>query len=177
MSLNSSDEPKGPLGYSQGDKSEITSPDEDKSKARQALDKLLLDQRQQREEIDSVKVGMQQLMGKIEEVIQITNKQTIALGGGKELPTENQGNMTNLMGLKEIMDSKLGDKLIDRIFPEQTAAPSFIDSNYINEHLKKSVMGNFEVGEALIDSLKSNIVKKAITKSVSEIVSDSHEPE
>jgi len=175
MSHTPNDEPKGPFGYSKGHKSAITSPNEDKSQARQALDKLVLDQRQQREEIDSVKLGLQQLMDKTEQLIQMVNKQTVALGGGKEITTEGETKMTNLMGLKDILDSKLGEKLIDRIFPEQTAAPSFIDSNYVNEHLKKSIMGNFEVGEALIDTLKTKIVGKAITKSVSEIVS--HEPE
>ena len=177
MSQSPNDEPKGPLGYSQAHKSTINSPDEEKSAANIALEKLIQDQRQQREEIDSVKVGMQQLIEKIEQIIQAVNNQTVALGGGKEIPTDKQGNMSNLMGLKELLDSKLGEKLIDRVFPEQTAAPSFIDASYINEHLKKSVMGNFEVGEALIDSLKDKIVKKAITKSVSQIVTDSHEPE
>ena len=175
MCLTPNDEPKGPLGFSQAHKSDITSPDDDKSQAKQALEKLVQDQRQQREEIDSVKVGQQQLMTKMEEIIQTVNNQTVALGGGKEITTEGQTKMSNLMGLKDILDSKLGEKLIDRIFPEQTTAPSFIDTNYVNDHLRKSIMGNFEVGEALIDSLKTKIVNKAITKSVSEIVS--HEPE
>ena len=175
MSLNSNNEGKGPLGYSKADKSEITSPLEDKSQAQQALDRLVGDVSQLREENDSMKLAYQQLLNKMEEIIQTVNNQTVALGGSKEIATENQTNVSGLGGIKDIMDSKLGEKIIDRLFPEQSVTPNIIDQDYINAKVKKSIMGNFEVGEALIESLKSKIISKAITKSVSQIVS--HEPE
>lgn len=50
-----------------------------------------------------------------------------------------------------------------------------IDPDYINKKVKNSIMGNFELGEALIDSLKSKVINKALTKTVSQII-DQDEP-
>ena len=50
-----------------------------------------------------------------------------------------------------------------------------IDPEYINTKVKNSIMGNFELGEALIDSLKSKVINKALTKTVSQII-DNDEP-
>jgi len=58
---------------------------------------------------------------------------------------------------------------------EPQVAPSIIPQDYINEKIKNSVLGNFEVGEALIDNLKSKLISKAITKTVTDTML--HEPE
>ena len=56
-------------------------------------------------------------------------------------------------------------------------APSFIDPDYINEQVKASVMGNFEIGNALISNLKSKLINKAVTASVTDALKDNHAPQ
>ena len=164
---------KGPFGNSEAHTSEIKSTDNDKSEAKQLLFELAGNLRMHQEEIDSMKTAMQQLLGKMQEIIDVQNSTSKMLGGAQAEPQGQK--VQSMIMLKDILDSKLGEKLIDRIFPENQNQQSIIDPQIMNEHLKKSMMGNFEVGEALIDTLKNKIVGKAMTKAVSEIVS--HEPE
>ena len=126
---------------------------------------------QLREEQDAIKYTLKILLQKSDEVIQVLNKHDIALKSGTTA-----GEPSKLQDLEQI--GSLVDKfgpVLDRIFPKKETGSSLISQDYIDEHIKKSVMGNFEVGEALIDTLKNKIVGKAMTKAVSEIVT-THEP-
>jgi hypothetical protein len=166
---------KGPFGNSEAQNSEIKSVDNDKSEAKQLLFELAGNLRMHQEEIDSMKTGMVQLLGKMQEIIDVQNSTSKMLGGG-QAQTEPQGQkVQSMIMLKDILDSKLGEKLIERIFPENQVQQSIIDPQIMNDHLRKSLMGNFEVGEALIDTLKNKIVGKAMTKVVGDIIK--HEPE
>src|SRR5207253_3206041 len=62
------------------------------------------------------------------------------------------------------------EPVINRVWPINNPQQSIIDQDYINEKVKASVMGNFEVGEALIENLKTKIIGKAMGKVVTGIV-------
>lgn len=164
---------KGPFGYSDADKSEIKSVDNEKSEAVSQLNRLVQDQQQQREEIDSIKVGMEQLAGKMQEMLDVINKQSDILGGaqnevsinGTPQNTPPQPNVNNLIALKDILDSNLGTKLIERLFPSEHAAPALIDNSLIQDKMKKTFFDNLETGESINNFIK-NSLKKSVTKEV-----------
>ena len=149
-----------------------------KAKAREALEKLVSDVSNQREEIDKVNHNISYLAEELTKTNAAVNKQTelieqIITKGQIKVSSDNP-QMNNITALKELLDSKLGEKLIDRIFPAEPTGTGLLSAETINAHLQKSMLGNFELGEALVDQLKTKVIGKALTKTVSEIIS--HEP-
>ena len=149
-------------------------PDDSKARAKEALQKLLNDVTSQREEIDKLNQSIVYLVEKMKEIANVVDNQSALLKG--EVPkiatAPGSANISHLTTLKEILDSKIGEKLIDRLFPEPPTGGAFLPAEKINEHLQKSMLGNFELGEALIDQLKTKVIGKALTKTVSGIVSE-----
>lgn len=178
--MNQPSDKKGPLGYSQADKSEIKSVDEDKSEAQKFLLKLLGDQNQQREEIDSIKVGMEQITQKMQELIDTTNKQSQMITGDNST-TNQPTNQNSLIALKDILESPLGGKIIDRILPapQQTSLLG-IDNDYLAKELKEAFIDDLETGKYLRQGIKQSIKKNVVTKAIKGMLtSDSeitHEP-
>ena len=128
---------------------------------------------QLREDSDAIKETLKLLLQKQEEIIVIINKHDQVL---KTAPSSGENSQLDQLERLGSLVEKL-DPVLDRIWPKKTEGGSgIISQQYIDDHIKKSVMGNFEVGEALIDTLKNKIVGKAMTKAVSEIVTDTHEP-
>lgn len=65
------------------------------------------------------------------------------------------------------------EPIIEKYFRPQQAPQQLLDPEIINQHLRESMLGNFEIGKALTDTLKSKVTQKALGKVVSDIV---HEP-
>lgn len=165
------DERKSEGDFSQAKNSSITHPEEDEKKKKMA-EGIIAELSNHREEIDAIK----QLIGIQSEQI---NKLTIAISqlaqGGQVTMDPNQ------KGLNMEAISQLGDLVEKGISAYKSlkgtpAAPSFIDPEYINEQVKASVMGNFEIGNALISNLKSKLINKAVTASVTDALKETHEP-
>ena len=53
---------------------------------------------------------------------------------------------------------------------------SLFNQDEINERMKKSATGTWDLGEAIIDTLTQKVVKKAMSKVMSDIAIDSDEP-
>lgn len=162
--------------------SSITTPNEDESKKRSMAEGIISDLANQRNEIDAIKQMIQVLSTQQQEIAKMVNQQTQVLNqvaqgttaANPQLPQQGL-NMDSITALSDI-----AEKLMTtwKSYKGGETAPAFIDQQYINEQVKKSVMGNFEVGEALISNLKSKLVNKAVAAQVSDAMKEnSHGPE
>lgn len=129
-------------------------------------------------QIDELNQGQNSIIGKLSEVITGMNSITQAVNTNAQHAPESTA-ASNPLEKIELITS-----LIDKLGPlysiykqNQTQPPAaqLIDPEYINQKVKNSIMGNFELGEALIDSLKNKVINKALTKTVSQII-DNDEP-
>ncbi|MDA1136907.1 MAG: hypothetical protein O2916_11775 [Proteobacteria bacterium] len=129
-------------------------------------------------QIDELNQGQNSIIGKLSEVITGMNNITQAVN------TNVNNNNEPIQTGNPLEKIELITSLIDRLGPlysiykqNQTQPPAaqLIDPEYINQKVKNSIMGNFELGEALIDSLKNKVINKALTKTVSQII-DNDEP-
>lgn len=162
--------------------SSITSPSEDEQKKRSMAEGIISDLANQRNEIDAIKQTLQILVNQQSEMAKMVNQQTQILNqlaqGTPVTNSENpqQGlNLESLNALSEVAEKLMG---VWKSYKGGDAAPSFIDQEYINNQVKKSVMGNFEVGEALISNLKSKLVNKAVAAQVTDAMKENdHNPE
>lgn len=130
-------------------------------------------------QIDELNQGQNSIIGKLSEVINGMNNITQAVNGNANNPQAEPMQVGDPMQKIELI-SNLIDKLgpLYTIYKQNQNPPSpqqLIDPEYINQKVKNSIMGNFELGEALIDSLKSKVINKALTKTVSQII-DNDEP-
>lgn len=173
---------KGPFGTSEAHTSEIKSVDNDKTEAKEALFAIIQDSRQLREEIDSIKIGMTQLMQKLDEIITVQNKTSQILGGAQQQTQEMPAGTGNLIALKDILDSKLGDKLLEKLFPTSSApTQSLISQEVINEKMTRAFMDDLDTGESIrkfiSDSLKKRATKEIVNQSLGSIGKEiTHEP-
>ena len=125
----------------------------------------------QNEEIDGLKKGQDLILQKLNEFAAVISQQSEVLNtitqGGQTAP-QNGGpqvdQLQKIQLLTELMDSKIGDLLIKKLGggePAPVAAP-LISQEYINEKMRNSVMENFELGETILDAVKSTLKKKAV---------------
>ena len=121
------------------------------------------DMKSQREDINRLNESMQYVADKMgqmaksqDEMIKVVNQ----LSKGGNIPQDGVKGQ-----LSELLDSKMGEKLIDRIFPDNTAQAPLIDQNTINEKMKASVLSNLETGESINEFIK-NAMKKSVTKTI-----------
>lgn len=145
----------------------ITTPLEEikeKEEKRNAVLGLVNDVKSQREDINRLNESMEFLATKMGEMSTVINQ----MAQGMQAPT----NQDNKAMLGDLLNSDLGSKLMDKLLPQEAPAPSFIDQNYINEQVKQSVMSNFEIGDALVKNLKSKLVNKAVSASVSDALKE-----
>jgi len=161
--------------------SSITSPEQDETKKRNIAEGIISDLANQRQEIDVIKQSIQVLINQQVEISKMVEQQTLILNqiatGGKITTEEvKQGlNLDSLNALSDVAEKLMG---VWKTYKGGDAAPSFIDQEYINNQVKKSVMGNFEVGEALISNLKSKLVNKAVAAQVTDAMKENeHAPE
>ena len=129
-------------------------------------------------QIDELNQGQNSIIGKLSEVI--TGMNNITQVVNTNVNNNNEPIQTGNPLEKIEMITSLIDKLgpLYSIYKQnqtQPPAAQLIDPEYINQKVKNSIMGNFELGEALIDSLKNKVINKALTKTVSQII-DNDEP-
>jgi len=122
---------------------------------------------------------MDTVITRLDEVIKSNNSVVTALQGNQPQttaisPTASQpmNQMDKIEAIGKLIQSL--DPIIQRYFQPQQAAQSIVDPEIINEHLRASMMGNFEIGKAMTDSLKSKLTQKALGQVVSDVLK--HEP-
>lgn len=117
------------------------------------------------------------LTNKVSEVVNSLNNLITSLQGQGQASTTFTGSATQPSQMDKI--EALGklvtslEPLIDKYFRPQQAPQGILSAEYINEQLANSAKSNFELGGAIIDTLKNKIVNKSLTKIVTDIV---HEP-
>ena len=177
---------------SKADLSKILAPEVETKKlqelARMLAENMGLSHFQQ--EIDVLKETDKVLITKLEEVVNSLNQTvntvnavTGSIQGNNQ--TQQTPNITTGPNIQNFDMQKLEvvGTLLEKVFGayekyKSATAPSptsILPTEEINEYLKKSMTGNFELGAALVDQLKNKVVGKAMTKIVTGIVN--HEPE
>jgi len=124
------------------------------------------------ERLDELNKNDNYLVGKMTELVNSINGISMQEPAAPQAQT-NEINKLQLLG--QLLESPIGKALADKFLSPPQIQNQIIDPEYINEKVRSSIMGNFEVGEALIGQLKNKIIGKAITKTVSSIL-DSNEP-
>ena len=155
--------------------STITHPDED-DRRKKIAQGIIAELGNHTNEVDSIKQAiktmseqMNQLTLAFNQIASGTPQGQTKLGPAKEL------NMESISAIGDLLEK--GAAAYKNFKGQGAPAPSFIDPEYINEQVKASVMGNFEIGNALISNLKSKLINKAVTASVTEALKDDHNPQ
>lgn len=167
--------------FSQAKDSSITTPEEDNKKS--MAENIILDLGNQRQDIDFLKETCKTLLNETNDIKRALNQITQVLNQSVQGTPQNPASGTPQQGLNMESLSALGDLLEKGVsayknLKGNAPTPSFIDPDYINEQVKASVMGNFEIGNALISNLKSKLINKAVTASVTEALKDDkHAPQ
>ena len=158
--------------------SHITTNEQDSKNS--MAENIILDLGNQRQDIDFLKETSKTLLNEINDVKKALNQITILLNSTVPSTTtsgspEKGLNMESLSALGDLLEKGVSAY---KNLKGTSPAPSFIDPEYINEQVKASVMGNFEIGNALISNLKSKLINKAVTASVTEALNDDkHAPQ
>lgn len=143
----------------------------------------------QNEEIDNLKKGQDLILQKLNEFAAVISQQSEAINAisqGGAIPTTgtNEVNQAEkLQALSSLLDSDVGKMLVNKFLGNNNQAPApqpIISQEYINEKMKNSVMENFELGETILDSVKSQLKKKAVNNIVNTTLENTglnqHEP-
>jgi len=151
--------------------SNITTNEEDNH--RTIAEGIVQDLANQRIDIDAIKQAVGGMAQQINQITQALNQ--IAQGATPQTPEQGKMNMEALGQLGDLLEK--GISAYKNFKGEPPATQSFLDQNYINEQVKKSVMSNFEIGDALVSNLKSKLMNKAVTSSVADALKDTHAPQ
>jgi len=160
-----------PGNQSKASSSSITTNEEDKH--RSMAEGIISDLSNQRTDIDSIKQTLGVLLRQVEQITLVLNR--LAPGATPETPEQGKINMETLSALGDLAEKAVTAYKNLKGSPAPTQ--SFLDQDYINEQVKKSVMGNFEIGDALVSNLKSKLINKAVSSSVSDALKDTHAPQ
>lgn len=141
---------------------EVSSTEEKRS----AVLGLIQDSKNQREEIDRLNQSMEYVAGKMTEMAQIMDAQTKVINNMNQNPSQSgNGGVDPKQFLGELLQSPIGERLLDKLMPSQSAAPPIIDNNIIQEKMKQTFFDNLETGESINNFIK-NSLKKTVTKNV-----------
>lgn len=126
------------------------------------------------ERLDELNISQNEIISKLSQIIQVINQ------GVQQAQPIQEGVQADPMAKMELV-SGLIDKATQlySTYKQNQSPPqvtSIIDPETINEYMRNSVLSNFELGDALIKTLKNKVVGKALTKTVSSIVNDDDEP-
>lgn len=170
---------KSPSDQSQWRSSDIPTNEDDKK--RSLAEGIIQDLSNQRADIDVIKQTITEIGNQVNIITkalnQIVNGQGQPITPGATPQTAEQGkiNIETLTAFGDLAEKAIAAYKNLKGTPE--SGPSFLDQNYINEQVKKSVMSNFEIGDALVSNLKSKLMNKAVTSSVSDALKDTHAPQ
>ena len=131
------------------------------------------------ERLDELNKNDNYLVQEMSKVVNAINQIGQSISGNQTIPTGETPAIGDPLQKMEMLSSLFDKGLQLYTVYKQNQTPQspqqLIDPDYINQKVKNSIMGNFELGEALIDSLKSKVISKALTKTVSQII-DNDEP-
>ena len=153
--------------------SSITHPDED-DRRKKIAQGIIAELGNHTNEIDSIKQAIKTMSDQMNQLTQAFNQIASGTPQGQQGKTQAL-NMESISALGDLLEK--GAAAYKNLKGQGAPAPSFIDPEYINEQVKASVMGNFEIGNALISNLKSKLINKAVTASVTEALKDDHNPQ
>jgi hypothetical protein len=126
------------------------------------------------ERLDELNQSQNAVIEKLGETINALNGITARINGGISQTTSPEiGDPMAKMELLTGLLDKAGQ--FYSIYKQNQSPPapnSIIDPEIINEHLRDSMLSNFELGDALVKTLKNKVVGKALTKTISGIVND-----
>jgi len=147
--------------------SNIKSPEEEeKENKRNAVLNLVNDVNAQREDIDKLNQSMAYVAQSVNDIKAVMNQQTEVLNKLSNAPQALGPGVDPKAMLGDILNSPLGEKLINKLLPEErTAAPPIIDNALIQDKMKQTFFDNLETGESINNFIK-NSLKKSVTKSV-----------
>jgi hypothetical protein len=126
------------------------------------------------ERLNELNESQNQVIGKLSETITALNRIVTQINGGVvQAPTsEGVDPMAKMELLTGLLDKAGQFYSIYKQNQNPPAPNSIIDPEIINEHLRDSMLSNFELGDALVKTLKNKVVGKALTKTISGIVND-----
>ena len=131
------------------------------------------------ERLDELNKNDNYLVQEMSKVVNAINQIGQTISGNQAIPQGETPAIGDTLQKMEML-SNLFDKGLQlyTVYKQNQSPQSpqqLIDPEYINQKVKNSIMGNFELGEALIDTLKSKVINKALSKTVSQII-DQDEP-
>lgn len=166
--------------YSQAGKSLITHPDEDRKKS--MVEGIIQDLANQRNDIDSIKMGMGQMAEMMNQQTQALNNlaQTIQ----PQTAQSQQPGVQGLQGLNMESISAIGDlveKGISAYKSLKGAPPSetpLISEGFIKERMVKSFMDDLDTGTSITNFIKDSLKKKVTKEVINTTFKDmgNHEP-
>jgi len=145
----------------------------EEDKKRSLAEGIIQDLANQRADIDAIKQAIGQIGAQMNQLTVAMNQ--IGQGITPQTPEQGKINMETLSALGDFAEKAIG--AYKNLKGNPTPQASFLDQDYINEQVKKSVMGNFEIGDALVSNLKSKLINKAVSSSVSDALKETHEPQ
>jgi len=160
-----------PGNFSKAATSSITTNEQENK--RSLAEGIISDLSNQRADIDSIKGAIQVLLQQVEKITIALNN--LAPGATQQTAEQGKINMETISSLGDVAEKLVSAYKNLKGNPAPTQ--SFLDQDYINEQVKKSVMGNFEIGDALVSNLKSKLINKAVSSSVSDALKDTHAPQ
>ena len=132
------------------------------------------------ERLDELNKNDNYLVQEMSKVVNAINLLGQNLQGGQTIPVGETPAIGDPLQKMELLSNLFDKGLALYTTYKQNQTPQspqqLIDPEYINQKVKNSIMGNFELGEALIDSLKNKVINKALTKTVQQIVDNSDDP-
>lgn len=125
---------------------------------------------QMREDIDAVKININYLGERMGDMVKAINNISATLQGQ---PQPQEAGVPTVPGkglsmLADILQSPLGDKLLNKFFPDQQAQPNpipFLTPDYILEQTANAIKRKFELGDNIMDAVESSLTK-GFTKQV-----------
>ena len=148
--------------------SNIKSPEEEeKENKRNAVLNLVNDVNSQREDIDKLNQSMSYVAQSVNEIKAVMNQQTEVLNRLSNAPqAAGAPGVDPKAMLGDILNSPLGEKLINKLLPDENRGPApIIDNSLIQDKMKQTFFDNLETGESINNFIK-NSLKKSVTKSV-----------
>ena len=126
---------------------------------------------------DRLETTMEKVITRLDEVITANNNVISHLQNNSQPqtgPTIQQptNGLEKLEAIGKIVQTL--EPLFDKYMRPAPVPQTILDPEIINQHLRDSMLGNFEIGKALTDTLKNKVTQKALGQVVSDIIK--HEP-
>jgi len=168
---------KSPGDQSQWRKSAITSLEQDEK--RSMVEGILGDLENQRADIDSIKIGMEQILQMVNTQTQLLNKLSQGQTGTTVPQTNQPLNLEALSALGDLVEK--GVSAYKQLKGGPTPTAPLIDQDFINQRMIQSFKDDLDTGTSITnfikDSLKKKVTREVINTSLSDMGKDAHAPQ